>query len=123
MNSLFVREYRRNGVVCQGPCDREGRLVSHMQEDVRDKLYLNHKDALGLDAGCGIGHHTLLLAEAVAPAGHVTGLDLSPEFLIHAKEIAKRKFRHFLSLSLIFTKTEERTWLSAFVLFGWGISC
>ena len=46
--------------------------------------------SLGLDAGCGIGSHTLLLAEAVAPAGHVTGLDLSPEFLIHAKQIAER---------------------------------
>ena len=44
----------------------------------------------GLDAGCGIGSHTLLLAEAVAPAGHVTGLDLSPEFLVQAREIAKK---------------------------------
>ena len=44
----------------------------------------------GLDAGCGIGSHTLLLAEAVAPAGHVTGLDLSSEFLVHAREIAKK---------------------------------
>ncbi|TET97077.1 MAG: methyltransferase type 11, partial [Dehalococcoidia bacterium] len=32
----------------------------------------------GLDAGCGIGLQALLLAEAVGPAGHVTGLDLSP---------------------------------------------
>ncbi|MBE9551710.1 MAG: methyltransferase type 11, partial [Proteobacteria bacterium] len=31
----------------------------------------------GLDAGCGIGSHALLLANAVGPAGHVTGLDLS----------------------------------------------
>lgn len=46
--------------------------------------------SLGLDAGCGIGSHTLLLAEAVAPAGHVTGLDLSPQFLIHARQIAER---------------------------------
>jgi demethylmenaquinone methyltransferase/2-methoxy-6-polyprenyl-1,4-benzoquinol methylase len=46
--------------------------------------------SLGLDAGCGIGSHTLLLAEAVAPDGHVTGLDLSPEFLIHARQIAER---------------------------------
>jgi len=30
------------------------------------------------------------LAEAVAPAGHVTGLDLSPEFLVHAREITKK---------------------------------
>jgi demethylmenaquinone methyltransferase/2-methoxy-6-polyprenyl-1,4-benzoquinol methylase len=43
-----------------------------------------------LDAGCGIGSHTLLLAEAVGPAGHVTGLDLSPEFLAHAREVVKK---------------------------------
>jgi len=44
----------------------------------------------GLDAGCGIGSHTLLLAKAVGPAGHVTGLDLSPELLVHARETAKK---------------------------------
>ncbi|MBW1701861.1 MAG: class I SAM-dependent methyltransferase [Deltaproteobacteria bacterium] len=44
----------------------------------------------GLDAGCGIGLQALLLAEAVGPAGHVTGLDLSPEFLLHAEEIVKK---------------------------------
>lgn len=42
----------------------------------------------GLDIGCGIGLQALLLAEAVGPAGRVTGLDLSPEFLLHAQEIA-----------------------------------
>jgi len=40
----------------------------------------------GLDAGCGIGLQALLLAEAVGPEGHVTGLDLSPEFLVHAEK-------------------------------------
>lgn len=40
-----------------------------------------------LDAGCGIGLQTLLLAEAVGPAGHVTGLDLSHELLLHAEEM------------------------------------
>ena len=40
----------------------------------------------GLDAGCGIGLQAMLLAEAVGPAGHVTGLDLSPVFLRHAEE-------------------------------------
>jgi ubiquinone/menaquinone biosynthesis C-methylase UbiE len=35
----------------------------------------------GLDAGCGIGLQALLLAETVGPAGHITGLDLSPELL------------------------------------------
>jgi ubiquinone/menaquinone biosynthesis C-methylase UbiE len=39
----------------------------------------------GLDAGCGIGLQATLLAEAVGPAGHVTGLDLSSEFLHYAE--------------------------------------
>ena len=42
----------------------------------------------GLDAACGIGSHTLMLAEAVSPDGHVTGVDISPEFLAHAEEVA-----------------------------------
>jgi ubiquinone/menaquinone biosynthesis C-methylase UbiE len=44
----------------------------------------------GLDAGCGIGSHTSWLAEAVSPDGHVTGVDISPELLIHAEEIASK---------------------------------
>ena len=44
----------------------------------------------GLDAGCGIGSHTLLLAEAVAPGGHVIGLDLRPDFLARARETAEK---------------------------------
>jgi demethylmenaquinone methyltransferase/2-methoxy-6-polyprenyl-1,4-benzoquinol methylase len=44
----------------------------------------------GLDAGCGIGSHTLLLAEAIGPDGHVTGLDLFADFVTHAQAQAKR---------------------------------
>ncbi len=44
----------------------------------------------GLDVGCGIGLPALLLAEAVGPAGHVTGIDVSPPFLAHAREIAAK---------------------------------
>jgi len=44
----------------------------------------------GLDAGCGIGLPALLLAEAVGPTGHITGLDLCPEFLDYAKEIVEK---------------------------------
>jgi len=43
----------------------------------------------GLDAGCGIGLQIPLLAEAVGPEGHVTGLDVLPEFLGHAETIAR----------------------------------
>jgi demethylmenaquinone methyltransferase/2-methoxy-6-polyprenyl-1,4-benzoquinol methylase len=44
----------------------------------------------GLDAGCGIGLQALLLAEAVGPTGHITGLDLSPEILVVAKDIVQQ---------------------------------
>ncbi len=43
----------------------------------------------GLDAGCGIGLQCLLLAEAVGPGGHVTGLDISAEMLKRGGEIVK----------------------------------
>jgi len=44
----------------------------------------------GLDVGCGIGLQAIMLAEAVGPAGHVTGVDLSPEFLDCARSIAEK---------------------------------
>lgn len=44
----------------------------------------------GLDAGCGIGSQALLLARAVGPAGHVTGMDISSTFLSQADAGAKR---------------------------------
>ncbi len=44
----------------------------------------------GLDVGCGIGLQAIMFAEAVGPAGHVTGIDLSPEFLDCARSIAEK---------------------------------
>ena len=41
----------------------------------------------GLDIGCGIGLQALLLADAVGRDGHITGLDLSAERLLHAQGI------------------------------------
>ena len=43
----------------------------------------------GLDAGCGVGLQAVLLAEAVGPDGHVTGLDVRPEFLAQAERVAE----------------------------------
>ena len=42
----------------------------------------------GLDLGCGLGQHTLLLARAVGPTGHVTGLDASQAFLDEGARLA-----------------------------------
>jgi demethylmenaquinone methyltransferase/2-methoxy-6-polyprenyl-1,4-benzoquinol methylase len=44
----------------------------------------------GLDAGCGIGLQALLLAAAVGPSGHVTGLDISPKMTRYGKQVAAR---------------------------------
>ena len=43
----------------------------------------------GLDAGCGIGRQAALLAEAIGAAGHVTGADISREFIDYAKQPAR----------------------------------
>jgi SAM-dependent methyltransferase len=60
----------------------------------------------GLDAGCGIGSQALLLAEAVGPGGHVTGLDLSPELLAYGTEIVEQAG---LSARIKFRKGDVRT--------------
>ena len=41
----------------------------------------------GLDAGCGIGLQTLLLADAIGMNGHVTGLDILPELLTYGEAL------------------------------------
>ena len=43
----------------------------------------------GLDAGCGTGLQCLMLAEAVGSTGHVTGLDISSEFIKCGRENVK----------------------------------
>ena len=42
----------------------------------------------GLDVGCGIGLQSMLLAETVGPGGHVSGVDVLPEFAGYARRIA-----------------------------------
>ncbi|MBN2153700.1 MAG: methyltransferase domain-containing protein [Candidatus Lokiarchaeota archaeon] len=44
------------------------------------------KGTKGLDAGCGIGFYTKILAGSVGVEGDVTGIDLSRECIAHAKE-------------------------------------
>ncbi|MCP4138133.1 MAG: class I SAM-dependent methyltransferase [bacterium] len=40
----------------------------------------------GLDAASGIGYNTRLLAEAIAPGGHITGIDISGEHIAYAQK-------------------------------------
>ena len=71
--------------------------IAHLFHRLREPVFRSAIQALqlplgsrGLDAGSGIGLQTLLLAEAVGPAGHVTGLDLSPEIVAYAKDMVKK---------------------------------
>lgn len=60
----------------------------------------------GLDAGCGIGLQGLLLAEAVGPTGHVSGVDISPEFILYADKVARESG---LSEQMSFQEGDVRT--------------
>jgi demethylmenaquinone methyltransferase/2-methoxy-6-polyprenyl-1,4-benzoquinol methylase len=71
--------------------------MSYLSEPLREAVLRSAIEALqlplgsrGLDAGCGIGLHAVVLAETVGPAGHVTGLDLSPQVLVHAREVVEK---------------------------------
>jgi demethylmenaquinone methyltransferase/2-methoxy-6-polyprenyl-1,4-benzoquinol methylase len=44
----------------------------------------------GLDVGCGIGLQAQILAEAVGEQGHVTGVDIFPELLAFAADLADK---------------------------------
>ncbi len=48
--------------------------------------------SVGLDVGCGIGSNTLLLAEAVGPDGHVTGIDISDDVLDRARYLSSELY-------------------------------
>ncbi len=42
------------------------------------------RGSFGLDIGCGLGSHTILLAKEVAPNGSVIGIDTNSEFIKYA---------------------------------------
>ncbi|MBV9615933.1 MAG: methyltransferase domain-containing protein [Ktedonobacteraceae bacterium] len=54
-----------------------------------------HQNSFVVDAGCGPGLWTPLLAQAIGPAGYILGVDISPEALITAqRRCAYRPYRH-----------------------------
>lgn len=53
----------------------------------------------GLDAGCGIGLQARLLAEAIGPLGHVTGVDVAPELLAFGRNrVQQRGYAEHITL-------------------------
>jgi demethylmenaquinone methyltransferase/2-methoxy-6-polyprenyl-1,4-benzoquinol methylase len=77
------------------PTDRYIELLERAQP-LRESLLGEMIDVLslpvgsrGLDAGCGVGQPALILSEFIGQAGHVTGIDISPEAVARAREIAR----------------------------------
>jgi SAM-dependent methyltransferase len=68
---------------------KTGRLPEGAIQQAIGALQLE-QGSVGLDAGCGIGTHTIQLGEAVGPGGKVTGLDISPGFLDFARKTAQQ---------------------------------
>lgn len=78
MRQVFDRvaaDYDNVGVDFFGPIARL--LVDHAEPAPGERV---------ADLGCGSGAVTSLLAHAVAPAGHVTGLDISAAMLDRVRE-------------------------------------
>jgi len=76
----------------------------------------------GLDAGCGIGSHTFLLAEAVGSRGQVVGLDIADELLAVARE---RAAREELNDRISFQRIDagELTFLDGSFDWYWSVDC
>lgn len=64
-------------------------LTEPIMRDAIAALHLN-PGSHGLDAGCGIGLQSTLLAEAIGSNGSVVGLDISDEFLANAEEMVNK---------------------------------
>jgi ubiquinone/menaquinone biosynthesis C-methylase UbiE len=70
----------------------------------------------GLDAGCGVGLQAVVLADAVGSAGHITGLDLSPQLLVYGGEIVETAG---LSQRISFQEGDVRTLPFEDAAFDW----
>jgi demethylmenaquinone methyltransferase/2-methoxy-6-polyprenyl-1,4-benzoquinol methylase len=84
----------------EAPESDTDRMLRYLRETdpLREQLTLNIIKTLdlpsgsnGLDVGCGGGTQALMLADAIGPDGHVTGLDISTVLLAHAKAVTQNR--------------------------------
>jgi len=75
-------------------------LVTHHQSKIAEREQMVRdlgmkKESFVVDAGCGPGLWTPLLARAIGSRGHIVGVDISPEALVTAQgRSATRWYRH-----------------------------
>ncbi len=75
--------------------------------------------SLGLDVGCGIGSHTLLLAEAIGKTGNVVGIDLSENQIEFAQ--TRTESKNFVK-QVVFKKGDMNSFQSTEDPFDWAWS-
>ncbi|SDH54219.1 class I SAM-dependent methyltransferase [Alloyangia pacifica] len=80
-------------------------LHSHLSELVLTRA-APQPGELVLDLGCGAGATTLALAEAVAPEGHVTGIDVSTSLL----EVARARAEALDGIRPDFIHADAQVW-------------
>ena len=73
----------------------------------------------GLDAGCGNGYFTLMLAETVGHSGHVTGLDIEELFLTNGRALASQAE---LAERISFTRGDVKELPFNDNVFDWAVS-
>jgi len=73
----------------------------------------------GLDAGCGTGFYTMMLAEAAGFRGHVTGVDIEEKFLAKGRSLASKSG---LTEKVSFIKGDIRKLPFEDNLFDWAFS-
>lgn len=86
--------------------------------NVIDSLQLP-PNSKGLDAGCGTGFYTMMLAEAAGVRGHVTGLDIEEQFLVRGRSMASKSD---LQERVSFIKGDIRKLPFEGELFDWAFS-
>lgn len=72
-------------------------LVTHHQSKAFERMQMIRdlhlkQGCFVVDAGCGPGLWTPLLAQAIGPAGHILGIDISPEALVTAQQRSQKKW-------------------------------
>lgn len=76
-------------------------------------------ESKGLDAGCGTGFYTLMLADAAGTRSHVTGLDIEETFLTKGRSLASKSG---LAERVSFIKGDIRKLPFDENLFDWAFS-
>ena len=98
--------------------DQSNILREPIIKTIVDSMHLS-PGSKGLDAGCGTGFYTLMLAEAAGVHGHVTGLDIQDEFLAKGQTLASKSG---LTERVSFTKGDIRSLPFSENYFDWAFS-